>query len=95
MCALMLGRAEKPTLRRDAFAARQVHAALGALDHVFAAGRGWFRLAAVNAAAIAFQEPVNKQQPENEENDFGQLRAPNLMKYSLRCHDFGEITGPQ
>jgi hypothetical protein len=77
MRALMFGGAEETSLRRDAFAARQVHAALGALDHIFTAGCGRLPLAAVNAAAVALQDPVNKQQPEDEENDLGQS--------SLRC----------
>jgi hypothetical protein len=74
----MLGAAEKIALGCEALAARQMHAAPGALDHVFAACGGRFRLAPINAAAVALEYPVDGEQSEDEKNDFRQaaLRGP-------------------
>ena len=75
MLPLVLGGAEEPALGGDAFAPRQVHAATLAPHHVLATLRRRGRAAALDAAAVAFQYPVDEDEAENEQDDL-QRRLP-------------------
>ena len=77
MQPLVLGRAVEAALRGEALAARQVHAALRAAHHVFPAGRRRRpRRAALDAAAIRPEYPVDQQQAEHDQDDLRQSTTP-------------------
>jgi hypothetical protein len=76
MLPLVFGSAEKPALSRHALAARQMHPAALAPHHVLAALRRRGRAAALDAAAVAFQDPVDKDEAENEQDDLQRSSSP-------------------
>ncbi len=70
MLTLVLGTAVEVAARRNALAAREMNAALGAAHHVFR-GAGLRRaFAPPDPLAEALENPAGKQQAENNKDDF-------------------------
>ena len=79
MQTLVLGAAEGLAARGEAFAAREMHAALRAAHHILFATRRRRLLFTVHFPAIAFEYPVSEQQAQHQKNEFRQeLHPPNI-----------------
>ena len=67
----VVGTAVERLLARQAFAAREVHAALGAAHHVLC-GHARLLRATLDPFLVALEDPVRDEEPEEEEKYFGQ-----------------------
>ena len=72
---IVLVAAEQRPAGEARLAARQMHAAVLATHHVLPSCALWRALVPV-APAIRLQHPVDQEQDEDQQYDFGQARAP-------------------
>lgn len=85
MQAQMLVAAEKPAAAGMAFAARQMHPAVGAAHHVFGSTCGW-RLLPCQGIAVFLQYPPGPRENQNDEKQLAQFPVPPKYEMSSDYH---------
>src|ERR1700704_4613446 len=92
---LVVGSAIELTLSGETFAARQVDPAMLAAHHVFTALGRRRRATTLDAAAIAFQYPVDEEQAEDEQDDLRQKPSPCAAICGLVCRKPRAASSPR